>query len=543
MQAHYLLALTEHGSVVPICLDDTELPGALKPYCAIRGAGALAPEALACLLEASVSGRRLLAGPRLEVMDIPWGLGPAEPLEVLVLHPHVGQPVQPKLLKAVLDRVAQRPGGRPALLLCPHGAAPGAAAGEIAMLMEEHCPPDTAVVVGFDSLPYNEIPDRQQVQPGGDATTAWPVTAVWAGGPPFYQVDLGAPVALARVGPRIPIFRTPTGFTFTVLPMAPTPADPPGLAGTLAGLFSAALCAIPNGPGRLDLCLLLTPDAAWESPANEPLLQGAGACPVQCGTVISHTAPYLETAPCLYRVVLDPASGRLEQFGYALLAPGGALGPDEPALPLRQLVKRFAPSELPPLPYCAAVQDALRPHVAAVRSALLDGITEERRAAILALLHLPHGHDGQSPDGIAELAQALANLSLGGELDLAAGDDRHTALWASRTLIAILRGSRNARPSHLVADYCSRLYQQDERAEFSPYGNSVVLLEHFGVCERISIYHPTGFDEEFTVTEDLRKHTAPAAPGFRYCGLDTLQTLMERCADGNAARDRLKEVG
>ncbi|MDB4894148.1 MAG: hypothetical protein JWN15_410, partial [Firmicutes bacterium] len=262
LQPHYLLALSQHGSVVPICLDDTEVPGPLKPYCAIRGAGVLAPEALACLLEASVSGRRLPSGPRLAVMDVPWVLAPGEPLELLILRPAAGQPVTPALLRAVLDRVAQQPTGRPALLLCPYGAAPGAAAGEITMLLAEHCPPDTAVVVSFDSLPYNEIPDRQQVQPGGDAATAWPVTAVWIGGQPAYQVDLGAPAALARVGPRIPVFRTPAGFTFSVLAMAPAPGDPPSPAGSLAGLFAVGLCAAPTGPDRLDLCLLLTPDAA-----------------------------------------------------------------------------------------------------------------------------------------------------------------------------------------------------------------------------------------------------------------------------------------
>jgi hypothetical protein len=94
-----------------------------------------------------------------------------------------------------------------------------------------------------------------------------------------------------------------------------------------------------------------------------------------------------------------------------------------------------------------------------------------------------------------------------------------------------------------VADYCSRLYQQDERAQFSPYGKTVVLLEHFGVCEGISIYNPTGCDGGFNVTEDLRVNTAPAAPGLRYCGLDTLQSLMDGCADANEARNRLKEVG
>ncbi|MDB4896720.1 MAG: hypothetical protein JWN15_2982, partial [Firmicutes bacterium] len=198
---------------------------------------------------------------------------------------------------------------------------------------------------------------------------------------------------------------------------------------------------------------------------------------------------------------------------------------------------------MPPLPYGDTLQEALRPSLAAIRAALLDSITEDRRKAILGLLHLPHGHDDQSPEGIAELAQVLAKLALGGELDLTAGDARHTALWAGRTLVAILRGSRNARPAQLVADYCSRLYQADERAEFSPYGKSVVLLEHFGVCEAVSIYHPTGSDQEFIVTEDLSRDTASPAPGLRYCGLGTLQSLIDDCADEHEARDRLKEVG
>jgi hypothetical protein len=537
----YLMALEEHGSVVPVCLDEAELPPALKPYWPIAGAGALPAAALACLIEATVAGRRLLTGPNVQLVDIPWGTVPGGPLAIWAVRPWPGQTVTPELLREVLVKA----GEGPALILCPHGGATGASRGELAIVIEEHCPPATAVVVSFDAMPYNEIPDRQQVQPAGDARTAWPVTAVWAGGQPVYQVDLGAPAGLARVGPRIPVFRTPCGFTFSLLTMAPAAGDPAGMPGTLAGLFARGLCNLPDGPERLDLCLLLTPDAAWEAPAREVLLAGVGGRPVGCGVVFSHAAgvsraggpePYREAGACVYRMTL----GAGEEHRYHAIFPGGGLGPEEPALPLRQLVKGTAQ---PLFPYDDVLASALDKRFRIVREAILDQLTEERRQVILELLQFPGEPDRQAFRGIDELLRVLAKLALGGELDLAREDARNTALWAERTLVAVLNGSRNARPSQLVADFCSRLYQRDERAEFSPYGQSVVLVEHFGVCDGVRTYNHAGFAGEFTVTEELRRETAPVVPETRYCGLSTLQSLLDGCTCEDEARTRLREVG
>ncbi|HEY3367529.1 MAG TPA: toll/interleukin-1 receptor domain-containing protein [Symbiobacteriaceae bacterium] len=545
VRLQYESALTAHRSVICICLDETPLPPVLGRFQPIRGARGLTDGELAVAIARTVA-ELPLPGLALFPCDLPLDLGPADPLEVLLIRT---APVTPDLLAEVLTWAAKKRPDLPLLVVGPHGGATGADAGELEAVIAEGCPPNVAIVLAMGEVPYDEIPGKLRVLPGVDRSSAWPVAACWAGGAGgAYQVDVGGPAVFGRIGPQMPLFRTPGGFTLGLLSLSEGTAEVGQMA---AGLYARALRLMTGGPERLDLCLLLAPAGPGEGAAARRLLQETARDPAASRAVLGHAGglytaesctPYLEAGPCAYRAMFDPGAGRLQNAVYRPVGADGRLGATEPASPLRQLIKRLT-ADLQPEP-CRhpEVGAAVARSFEGVRRSLLDTIGEERRQAILDLLRFPERHDGQAGDGIHDLALALAKLGLAGPLDLDQPSQCCTARCADRRHVAVLSGGRRQWAQQTVADFCSRLYGSEESAEFSPFGLTVVVLEHYGPCPGVDVYHPAHTGGNFEVAGELAAELAPPEPPVRFCSLRTLEGLLNECDSEAGIRDRLREV-
>jgi|GEM_PF-6333580 len=517
------MAAQEHDALTPVLLDDTPLPLRLEPYHPIAAVGKTMGE-VALLIQAQVTGRRRITIPRVEVERASLRCVPGGPLEFLV----VRAPITRTLWDTVLAWAREREADLPQIIVGSYAGGEGWSPGEVTVSLEDHGLTNTAVVLSLGKVAYPDIPDRDRVLVRSSQDGRWPLTAVWPGqNTAVCQVDLGSGTALAAIGPRLPVFRTEAGFTFGVLAMAPDAGDPDPMARAMAGLYADGLAL---SQVQLDLCLLLTPDSRWELPAVDRLTGSATTIlspetGLSVGGASRHA--FLQDAPCVYRLTYDTATGQVGNCRYRTVTSADRLDEEEPALPLRQLFKQHTPPQRTPLYGRPAIDGAVDERYAVVRRTLLDAVvTEERRQEILDLLSFPAA---QQPDrGIGKLARTLAKVSLGGALDLEEPGPQHTALWRGRTDLAVVVGDERAWPDRTVDELLS---QMGERAGFSPQDTLVVVLEHAGVCEKITPYQATISSGPVEVSEELGQVLAPPHPTVQYCGLQTLEAILRRCQD------------